>query len=190
MDIPTNPYEMTFSFNSHLREIPDQPIQMKNGIDYFKTQLQVGQHNPLTSAKICGMIGTYLRIINELKESEVYLLKAIQLHESLLSHTGVFINEIRLAHTYQWMKKFKRSNTFFTKLIHQAEQHPIYKPYLHYVYQHQGKNLFDQKLYQDALSFFQEALIIREKIGDNHLIESTLYAILRTKTELIRDSLN
>jgi Flp pilus assembly protein TadD len=46
---------------------------------------------------------------------------------------------------------------------------------LDFVYQHYGKNLFDQSEYQLALKYVKKALRIRVEKGNKELIDSTEY---------------
>lgn len=91
--------------------------------------------------------------------------------------TNLFVNKLRLANTYQWERNFQKSNEMFEELVEIAEKYVEYKGYLDFVYQHNGKNLFDQEEYELALTNFKKALAIRIQKGNNELIQSTELAI-------------
>jgi tetratricopeptide (TPR) repeat protein len=161
------PFNMTFHFNKELREVPNDKKEMLQGIQWLKT---CGESN----SNVHGLIGVYARIVEQLDESEEYLRLAI---EHADNEKSVCINELRLAHTYQWKKQFQQANSLFQKLFHQLETSHVYADYKDFLFQHYGKNLFDQGLYGEALKYFQKALEIRFVKGDPELIASVELAI-------------
>ncbi|MGY0691902.1 tetratricopeptide repeat protein [Virgibacillus sp. FSP13] len=124
-----------------------------------------------------GMLGFFLRIVGELEESEKSLHTSIEMYNDLDNQHGVFTNKLGLAHTYQWWTKYEMSNQLFNELLEIAETDSDYTYFLDFVYQHCGKNEFDQKSFPEALSFFEKALELRLEKGDQELISQTESAI-------------
>lgn len=177
MKINDIPYNMQFIFGPNLREVPVSKIQMLNGMIYIMEQLKSNNFSEEERGKWNGILGSFLRIVGELEESEKHLRASIEIYNNLNNQQDVFTNKLRLAHTYQWWTNFEASNKIFTELLEIAETDIDYAHYLDYVYQHCGKNKFDQKDFQGALSFFEKALEIRLEKDDQELISSTESAI-------------
>lgn len=177
MEIKDIPNNMDFTFGPNLREVPISKIEMLYGMMHIMEQLKSGELSEEEQGKWNGMLGVYLRIVGELEESEKHLQTAIQIYENIEQPRGVFINELRLAHTYQWWTKFDQSNQTFAELRERAETDPNYTDLLDFVYQHSGKNHFDQKEFKIALSFFEKALDLRHDSNNEELITSTETAI-------------
>lgn len=177
MDIKDIPHNMDFTFGPNLREVPISKIEMLYGMMHIMEQLKNGQFNQEEQGMWNGLLGVYLRIVGELDESEKHLKTAIQIYKELEQSRRVFINTLRLAHTYQWWTKFDISNQMFSELREQAESDPDLSDLLDFVYQHHGKNHFDQKEYETALSYFEKALDLRRNSQNEELIASTETAI-------------
>lgn len=177
MEIKDIPHDMDFLFGPNLREVPVSKIQMLYGMMYIKDQLENNQFSEEEIGKWNGLLGVYLRIVGELKESERHLNIAIQVYNDLDQPRNTFINKLRLAHTYQWWDKFNLSNQMFADMQALAETDSEYTDLLDFVYQHNGKNQFDQKEFKTALSFFEKALKIRQGSNNQEIITSSETAI-------------
>ncbi|WP_106496411.1 hypothetical protein [Lentibacillus sp. Marseille-P4043] len=177
MKISDIPYNMKFIFGPNLREVPVSKIQMLHGMIYIMEQLKTNDFSDDEKAKWNGMLGYFLRIVGELEESEKRLHTSIEIYNDLDNQQGVFTNKLRLAHTYQWWTKYELSNQIFNELLEKAETDSDYTHFLDFVYQHCGKNEFDQKRFPEALSFFEKALELRSEKGDQELISQSESAI-------------
>lgn len=177
MNMSDIPFNLDFYFDENLREVPISKNEMIKGIEFLKKQQSRFRNNERELGKIYGLIGVYSRIINEMEESKKYLRLAIDASECINNHRSLFVNKLRLAHTYQWEKDFQQSNEIFEKLIKEVEMGNEYEGYLDFVYQHYAKNLFDQEDYHLAINYFHKALNIRFQKGQRELIESTKFAI-------------
>lgn len=92
------------------------------------------------------------------------------------------LREIRLAHTLQCKKEFKKSNILFSEILNTCRSTPDVAMYLDFAFQHSGKNFFDQKHFKDALANFEEALRLRKtRKAPEDQLQSSEQAILRTK---------
>lgn len=178
------PYNCTFYFDDNLREVPYSVSDMREAIAYGKEKLQSSAQNQEELGKQYGMIGVYSRIVGNYEDSISYLNSAITIHSSCNNAKQVWINKLRLAHTYQWIKDFHTSNHMFDTLLEQANTHDQHFGLLDFLYQHYGKNQYDQLNYESALQWFEKALEIRTKTKEEELIHSSRIAIQACKNHL------
>lgn len=178
-----NPYNMTYSFGDDLREHPEDDIAFKKGIDYLIKQFKQ-QDEVFEQAKLLSSIGAYQRIAGFLSASLQHLLKAKKLLEEGKHKRLYLINEIRLAHTFQFLKQFDQAQTCYQHIENYIAKHPSDQNLLHFVYQHKGKNYFDQQQYRLAEEFIDKALQLRKSLNDESLVESSAYAL-----KIIRENL-
>ncbi|WP_261132299.1 lipopolysaccharide assembly protein LapB [Bacillus sp. Marseille-Q3570] len=184
MDNNSIPFNMEFTFDKDLREKPVDFEDMKSGVRHMIEQLDSFEDRE-AEAKLYGEIGVYSRIIGELDDSERFLQSAIDLHTVKENLSAVFINQLRLAHTYQWQKEFNKANKLFNELIKKVHDHARYEPYKDFLYQHYGKCKYDEGEFEAAYSLFQVALKIRKEKGDYSLVRSTEVSINRCKEILM-----
>lgn len=177
MKISDIPNDMKFIFGPNLREVPVSKIQMLTGMIFIMDKLKGDEFNEMDKAKWNGILGYYLRIVGELEESEKHLSASIQMYNKLGNQQAVFTNKLRLAHTHQWWTNYEFSNKLFEELRLQAETDEEYAHFLDHVYEHCGKNLFDQKYFSEALDFFKKALELRIKKNNPELIALSETAI-------------
>ncbi|HDR6316757.1 TPA: hypothetical protein QCU53_003549 [Bacillus thuringiensis] len=164
------PFEMGYTFDENLREKPLSLAEMKQGIVFLKEHL----HKKSLYGKNCGLIGVYERIAGNLSESKYYVQEAIAYYTNLNNKEGLFVNKLRLAHTYHWEQNFHTANTLFTELQHVLPNVPTYEDFF---YQHYGKSKLDEGDFHTALTYFQRTLQIRLQKGNEELIHSTKLCI-------------
>lgn len=175
-----------FVLNENLRFVPKDPSILQRHIEDLKKNL--GQiTEPKGRVSLLGEIGVYLRQLDSFKEAENYLQQALELiAQNNLGIDKEVQQKIRLAHVWQEMKRFSKSNSLFSEIIYTCRNNKDASPYLDFALQHAGKNEFDQGCYQSALDHFREALELRlAKNSPADQIESTQIAIQRTQ-ELIK----
>jgi tetratricopeptide (TPR) repeat protein len=174
-----------FTFDENLQDIPKDPEQCRKIVDSLKDQLKLVQE-PTEKVKVLCDLGSGLRLLRDLENAKNYLKEAIDLCETYALDLRTTLRaQIILAHILQWQGNFKKSNRLFGELIMTVESNPGLKDLKAFVYQHAGKNLFDQKLYSNALKFFQKALSLRERDqAPQDLIDSSTLAIRITEKRL------
>ncbi|GGJ96075.1 hypothetical protein GCM10007063_18150 [Lentibacillus kapialis] len=177
MNISDIPHDMRFKFGPNLREVPLNKMDMLYGMMYIQKQLNDQNPDKQEKGRLHGLLGTFLRIVGELEESKRNLNQAISIFRELDEQQNVFINQLRLANTYQWHNDFASSNKMFEELLDKADNMPEYAEYQDFVYQHYGKNLFDQEKYHEALDYFRKAFDLRSGKRNNELTASTETAI-------------
>ena len=111
---------------------------------------------------------------------------AIDLNKKTGNIIGKLINRIRLANTFQWQKNFSKSNLIFNEIEEELSciEKGSFKNYEDFLFQHIGKNKFDQNNYEEALYYFNKAIMIRLEKGDQELIDSTNLAINTVRNKL------
>lgn len=174
-----------YYFDENLRDIPTHPEQLKKYVEKLNLDIK-SKDSPKDQVRIMGEMGVYLRQLMQLDEAEQILSKALELIEThCLGLKFETQQKIRLAHVYQWNKKFIDSNRLFSEVVQSCRNNPELSGYLAFALQHAGKNLFDQGKFADALSCFEEALQIRVQNNvPKDQIESTQLAIQVTKDRL------
>ena len=157
-------YNLNYLFDEELHEVPENPSDMELYIHDRKTALATIQ-NPIERVKTLGEIGVYLRILCSLGEAADYLLKALEIIDRHnLDFTLTVTMKIRLAHVYQWQKRFDLSNPMFDELLGLAKSQDL-GTVNDFIWQHAGKNYFDQMKWADARVAFERALKIRVARG-------------------------
>lgn len=177
-----------FYFDENLRDVPVDP----DGLRLYVSKLQTSLDSTLDVRKrvsLLGEIGVYLRSLNELDKSQSVL--EIALEEVNQHHLGIRVEvqqKIRLAHTLQWKKDFKKSTALFDEILNICRSNPDAEFYLDFALQHAGKNYFDQNLYQAAKVAFLEALHLRkQRKAPQDQLESTELALKTVLSRIGKD---
>lgn len=91
-------------------------------------------------------------------------------------------NRLRLANTHHLAEDFDRSNPAFETLLQESAhwQKELQDAYLHFLWQHAGKNAYAQGLWSEAAAFFAQALSARERLNNPELIASSRLALQQT----------
>lgn len=169
---------LKYTFDLNLHELLENPVDVDQHINTLLKSIPTGS---LMRSKALGEIGVFLRMRRHLDESQKYLEEAVTLSK-LCNDNGrlLSVQKIRLAHVYQWQKKFELSNAIFEKFMQSDEQSII-----DFIWQHAGKNYFDQNRYSEALDAFEKALIFRRaKNSPTDQVESTEFAIAVTRKRM------
>jgi tetratricopeptide (TPR) repeat protein len=178
------PYNVHYDFDANLRETPHDRSAMERGVAWLARQIiNVGSDLHAT-ARLKGMHGVYSRILGQLDSAEASLKSAVEMSQSVLDARLVYINELRLAHVYQWQGRFELSTPMFEELLVRAEKDRHLGLLLDFAMQHAGKNAFDQGKYAEALSHFAGALALRRLKNDARLLHSTETAIAVTRERI------
>ena len=172
---------MEFLVDSNLRSIPFNRQAFDDRIDVFQASLP--KSTGLDRVNILGELAVFLRIDGQLEKAEKLLREALVLIKEHDLGIGKAIQQkIRLGHVLQFKKDFKASNALFKEVFATIEKNNSLAYYEAFAWQHWGKNLFDQKRYDEALIAFEKALEIRtRKDAPKDQLQSTKIAIKRTK---------
>lgn len=169
--------DLSYRFDEALREVAASPADMHRAIHVLQGQLDQPALETRQGLQILGRIGIYARILHDFTTAEQVLREAIALGEQADNPIATLVNELRLAHVYQWRGQYNLSNQMFMILIARCEQQPALADYLDFIYQHAGKNAFDQGLYADALAYFEQAWTLRRQKQNQGLLASTNFAL-------------
>jgi tetratricopeptide (TPR) repeat protein len=171
---------LDFTFDENLREVPADSESMAAYVEYLRA-MPAG--NSEEKIMILGELGVYSRILGKLDEAELHLGEAILLAQNFPPESRfVIATKIRLAHVWQWQKRFKQSDELFDKIIETCKKVPEIPMLLDFAYQHAGKNYFDQGLWPKALEYFQKALLLRQnRCAPDDQITSAQLSIAETK---------
>lgn len=176
---------LAYTFDADLREVPSDLAGMEKYVQELQESLAIELEHRERVRRL-GELGVYLRILNQLDSAEKSIRHALAIVDANNFGVGLRVqNEIRLGNILQWKKSFVESNLLFEKTIEQCRSHLDGKKFLGFALQHAGKNLFDQKKFQEALDLFQECLALRERMQSPvDQLESTRFAILMTRNKL------
>jgi tetratricopeptide (TPR) repeat protein len=106
-----------FYYDQDLREVPSNPIALREYVECLKVSLS-SKVNTQEQVSLMGEVGTWLRMLGELDESEKYLRHALNLIQAeKLGEKWEIQQKIRLAHVYQYKKRFDLSNPLFAELL-------------------------------------------------------------------------
>ncbi|SIT81761.1 tetratricopeptide repeat protein [Edaphobacillus lindanitolerans] len=177
-------YNLDYHFDENLREVPVSRTDMLCYVKHLKSRSEQICENDEELAGTYSLIGVYSRMLGHMEDSKKYLRLAIGMNNRSGDLERLFVNELRLAYAYQWEHDYLRSNELFEKLMVQSETDREHRIYQDFVYQHHGKNLFDQGDYQSALTYFERALGIRQEKANEELIDSTEFAIRICKEKI------
>lgn len=170
------PFDVSFHFDNHLREVPNSPEDMQWAVKFLQMELAT-EEDIHQQIYLYGLLGFYARILCDFSLAQVALTSAISLSETLQDERLKTVNQIRLAHLYQWQQRFEESDRLFQELLERCQNHPELESYLDFIYQHMGKSKFDQGRYSEAEEYFRQALTIRLRKGGRELINSTEFAL-------------
>ncbi len=185
-----NKFNLVFTFNTSLQEVPDNPKSMASFIEVNKLKLDKVK-DPLERIMILGELGSYARILERLDEAEQYLDEAMTLIENHDLGVELWVqNGIRLAQVYQWQGRYEVVKQMFCDLEEICELEEDVFDYMHFVIHHRGKFNFQIGCFEEALECFEEALEIRKILGDQVLIDSSKHAIAMTKMRLEEEKSN
>jgi len=177
-------FNLSVRFDNNLREVPNSPADMMSAMRYLVRKLEREDLETRERIKHLGLIGSYARILHEFAIAEAAITEAIKLCDTQELVPNEVVNQIRLAHIYQWQGHYGESNRLFSTLLERTRTEPEVFYLEDFVLQHTGKNYFDQEKYGAALEFFEDALKLRLDKGDRELIQSTKHAIQETKRRL------
>lgn len=173
-------YNLDIYFDENLHDRPQNENDMDLYVQEKKIALSTIQ-NPVERVKALGEIGTYLRILGYLGEARDYLLKSLEIIERHnLGEAWKITQQIRLAHVYQWQSCFDLSNPMFDDLMALAQSRDL--GHLNdFIWQHAGKNYFDQMKWAQAKACFEKALVLREaRNASEDLLESARQSVQAT----------
>lgn len=170
-----------FHFNHDLQEAPDSLEEFQKFVK--AVEIKLDKALPELRYNLLTQLGVAYRILKKLNEAEELLREALKLAELSNNQDRIFSAKIRLAHCFQWQKRFELSDVLFQELQNELfDKHVLLQSFF---WQHKGKNEFDQEHYSEAFACFEKALEIRVKNElPQDLIESSRIAISETKNRI------
>jgi putative (di)nucleoside polyphosphate hydrolase len=174
-----------FYFDENLRGRARDPEYLNKYIQRMQEEALV-LVAPKSRMSLFGEMGVFLRSADRFDEAEEVLKEALVIAQQSKLGLGFEVQQkIRLAHVYQEMKDFELGDELFLECLTLCETNESLAHYLPFTLQHYGKSLFDQGKYQEALNYFERALVLRIKSkASQDQIDSTQLAIQITKKRL------
>lgn len=171
------PFDVSFHFDNNLHDIPNAADDMRHAIEFLQAELIKHDDNVREQIYCLGLIGSYARMLHDLTVARQALNTAIELSSLMGDDRLILVNRIRLAQVYQWEQRYDLSEALFEAVLNQCRNTPTLESYLDFAYQHIGKCRFDQAQYEAAKNYFEQALELRKRKGDQSLIDSTQFAL-------------
>ncbi len=171
----SNTYNLNYYFEETLREIPEDLVAFKKGIVLLEKELNQTTDR-LEMAIRLSKLGVLQRIIGALAPALANLTKADDIYASLGNTRRRKINKIRLAQTLQFSGFFEKATNIYQELEKDINDQETDVDLLDFIYQHKGKNFFEQGLLDKALVEIEKALSLRKEKGNASLIASSEYA--------------
>jgi len=186
INIMTNaiPYDMSYAIGNNLRELPNNIEEYEKGIQYLDEQLEQ-LSEPEEKARCLSMLGVFNRVAGKLEVS----LGQLEAADALFAEDGnallKLVNQLRIAQTLQFQGQYQKAEKIYDYLEECIKTYPEYSPILDFVYQHKGKNYYEQGQLQKALDSIEAALRIRLEKEQQDLIDSSQFAI-----DIIKETIN
>ena len=187
------PYNIDFSFDDNLREVPKDPKDMHRAIDHLEVRLIEESQDDYERMRVSGIVGTLYLVLGNYDMAEEHINTAIASSNNLRDRRAQLHNLMRLAQIYQYRQHYHLADRIFKQIIQACEanrdatnpnrNNPFIKD-LDVVYHEYGKCLFDQGDYEIALHLFEKALRIRQFNRVQSLITLTQHAIQVTTDKL------
>jgi tetratricopeptide (TPR) repeat protein len=170
------PFDLTFHFDAELREVPERPDEYRRAVAWLQERAADPALGERERVRLLGRCGVLARTVGDYPAALDALQAALAGAARLGDERLELISRVRLAHVYQWQRDFARSDALFAEALRGCETDPACAGVRDSVYQHAGKNLFDQGRYAEALALFERALALRLGSGDAELIASARLA--------------
>lgn len=187
------PYNIDFTFDNNLREIPSDAEDMHRAIDYLETRLIEESQDDYERMRLSGIVGSLYLILGDFRMAEEHINAAIASSNNLRDRRAQLRNLMRLAQVYQYRQHYHLADRIFKQVMqaveasrdatHADRNNPLVTE-LDMVYHEYGKCLFDQGDYEIALHLFEKALKIRQFKNDDASVASTQHAIQMTNAKL------
>jgi len=187
------PYNIDYSYDDNLREIPRDKDDMRRAVDHLEARLIEESQDDYERMRLSGIVGSLYRILGDYEMAEEHINAAIASSNTLRDRRAQLRNLMRLAEVYQQREQYSLADRIFKQVIEACEAsvdssnpnsaNPFMTD-LDTAYQHYGKCLFDQEDYEIALHMFEKALKIRERKQDQYLLDATQHAIRITRAKL------
>lgn len=174
------PVAVSYRFDENLREVPNDPAGMARAAMACEARL-ADESDSGERLRTLGLLGGHLRLLGRLEEAEARLDQATALARELGDEGALLTNGIRLAHVWQWQRRFAEADALFAAVVARCEDQADHQGLLAFALQHAGKSLFDQERYVEAEACFAQALAIRRRSGDTELIASSQFALDTTR---------
>jgi tetratricopeptide (TPR) repeat protein len=170
-------FDVSYRFDERLREVPNDREALARATAALEDRLASGTMDARGRARALGVLGGYRRLLGRLDDAAASLHEAVAVAGELGDERLLLTNRLRLAHVFQWQRRFAEADVLFASVVAGCEGHPDRDGLLAFALQHAGKSLFDQERYAEAAARFARAVALREAAGDAELIASSRIAL-------------
>lgn len=129
-------------------------------------------------ARILGRIAERCRFLGEYDAAIAHAQSAIDAASRSENAALIPPNLIRLATALQYSGQHELALELLEQVL-SLQHRPGSERYVHYALQHMGKCLAEMGRVEEAQGCFERALALRQSLGDDQLLSSTISAITR-----------
>ena len=115
------PYDIDFSFDENLREIPKDPAAMREAIAHLETRLIEESQDDYERMRLSGIVGTLHRILGDYDMAEEHINSAIAASNNLRDRRAQLRNLLRLAQVYQMRQQYNLADRIYKQVIEACE---------------------------------------------------------------------
>ena len=181
------PYNMNYNYGEDLKEVPEDAVAMKKGVDWLQGKIdELDESEKVQQTILLSQLSGFARIVGDLDLAENSLVQALEILKEFKREDQIFAMNLRLAIVHQYRQSFTKAEDIYTSSLKAIESggDKKLKKYYDFVLQHYGKLRFDQGLYKEALDLFMRAYEERIIKGDLDLLSSTEFAIAQTRKKV------
>ncbi len=179
------PFNMNYSCAENLREVPEDAVAMKKGIDWLQTKIEgLEASDKVQQTILLSQVSTYARIVGDLDLAEQSLLKAIEVLKEFKRDDQIFAMNLRLGMIYQGRESFAKAEEIYRVSLKESASDQKLQKYEDIVLHQFGRLKYEQGFYKEALNYFMMAYEKRIIKGDLELLSTTEFAIAQTRKQL------
>lgn len=193
----TGKFNLNYRFDAQLREVPEDRKSMRSYVDFLQIEVRrvkVPPPSPVrdveapsdparAAVKFLGEIGSYAKILGDLKEAREALEKSLELIEShQLGRIAWAVHTLRYGDVLKFQQEDLAAETAFRSVLEMSLRHSELRELEDFAYQHLGKLAIERKDRKGAEEFLMKALALRKQKKLPELIASTELALRKVRS--------
>lgn len=180
------PFNMNYTCAENLREVPEDAVAMRKGVDWLQGKLdELDPNDKVQETILLSQLSSFARIIGDLELAESSLTKAIEILTEFKRFDQVFAMNLRMGMVYQSGESYSKAEEIYLRSLkeYEASTDSKIKKYGDVIFHQYGRLRFEQGFYKEALDLFMRAYEERIVKGDLELLNATEFAIAQTRKQ-------
>ncbi len=181
------PFNMNYSCGENLREIPEDAVAMKKGLDWLQAKIDdLDPTDKVQHTILLSQLSSYARIVGDLDLAEQSLIQAIEILKEFNREDQIFAMNLRMAMVYQSGESYTKAEDIYRTSLREVENSTDkkIKKYGDIILHQYGRLRFEQGFFKEALELFMRAYEERIIKGDLELLSATEFAIAQTRKQI------